>query len=218
VHTDGQTRAALDFGGGLSLRIDTGSTLQLAATDRVVLDEGALYVDAVKTDRGPVPLDIETIAGSVRHLGTQYQVRKLDGDVVVSVREGRVQISGAHGTNVGEAGEQLHLSRGGDVRRSQVAATDAIWQWAADAAPDFSIADQTLSAFLSWVSRETGRKLVYRSAQAESLATSVRLRGSIDGLDADTALTAVLPTTSLRVYETNDDSLVIGLAETPSGR
>ena len=217
VHTDGQTRAAMDFGNGLSLRVDADSTFRVAAVDRVVLDAGALYIDATTTSNGPVPLDIETVAGLVRHLGTQYQVRALDDHVVVSVREGRVQIRSTRGTNVGEAGEQLRLSRSGDVQRSQVGSTDAAWQWAADAAPDFSIADQTLSAFLSWVARETGRKLVYRNQEAQSLATNVRLRGSIEGLDADTALAAVLPTTSLRRYETDDESIVVGLAES-SGR
>jgi len=211
--TDAQTHAALDFGRGLSVRVDADSTFKIAATDKLVLDAGALYIDAARTPQGPAALDIETVVGSVRHLGTQYQVRAAAESVVVSVREGRVEISGAHGTNVGEAGEQLRLSPGGDVQRSPLAATDASWQWATDAAPEFQIADQPLSAFLDWVARETGRKLVYRNSQARSLAESVRLRGSIEGLDAETALAAVLSTTSLRRYETKDGSIEIGTAE-----
>jgi ferric-dicitrate binding protein FerR (iron transport regulator) len=212
VRTDGQTHAALNFR-GLSVRVDAGSTFKVAAADRLVLDAGALYIDAAPAAKGPVALDVETLAGSVRHLGTQYQVRALDDAVIVSVREGRVEISGAHGTNVGEAGEQLRLSSSGDVQRSQIGATDASWKWAADAAPLFQIADQPLSAFLNWVARETGRKLVYQNPQAQALADSVRLRGSIEGLDADTAMAAVLPTTSLRRHATQDDSIVIGLAD-----
>lgn len=212
LRTDAQTHAALDFGRGLSVRIDADSTFKVAATDKLVLDAGALYIDAAATPQGPTALNIETVAGSVRHLGTQYQVRVAGESVVVSVREGRVEVSGAHGTNVGEAGEQLRLSPGGDVQRSPLAATDASWQWAANAAPLFQIADQSLSAFLNWVARETGRKLVYRNSHAQSLAESVRLRGSIEGLDVETALAAVLSTTSLRRYETKDDSIEIGAA------
>lgn len=219
LHTDAQTHAALDFGGGLSVRVDAESTFRLASADRLVLDAGALYIDAavVKGANAPAVLDVETTAGLVRHLGTQYQVRAVGGDVIVSVREGRVEISGTHGTNVGEAGEQLHLSAGGDVQRSKISSTDSSWQWAAAVAPAFTIADQSLSAFLTWVARESGRKLVYQNAQAQSLADSVRLRGSIEGLDANTALAAVLPTTSLRRYQAEDDSIVIGLAAIESG-
>jgi hypothetical protein len=217
LHTDAQSRVALDFGRGLAVRIDASSTFKLAAVDRVALDAGALYIDAVPNPQGPIPLNVDTVAGSVRHLGTQYQVRALNdgssGDSIeVSVREGRVEVSGAHGTNVGEAGEQLRLSTSGDVRRSRIAATDASWQWASQAAPVFQIADQPLSAFLNWAARETGRKLVYRDSQAQALADSVRLRGTIEGLDAETALAAVLPTTSLRRYETKDESIEIGVA------
>jgi len=99
------------------------------------------------------------------------------------------------------------------VQRSKIAATDASWQWATATAPPFAIADQPLSAFLDWVARETGRKVVYRNTEARTLANSVRLRGSIEGLDANTALAAVLPTTTLQRYEAErEDAIVIGLA------
>jgi ferric-dicitrate binding protein FerR (iron transport regulator) len=191
---------------------DADSTFRLAANDRLILDHGALYVDAARTADAPVALHIETAAGSVRHLGTQYQVRTLGEDIVVSVREGRVEVSGAHGTNAGEAGERLRLSPSGNVQRSRIAAQDASWQWASAVAPTFDIADQPLSTFLTWVARETGRKLIYHNPQAEAQAASARLRGSIAGLTADAALAAVLPTTNLRRYQTEDDSIGIGLA------
>jgi hypothetical protein len=209
VHTDAQTRAAFDFGNGLSVRADTDSTFRLAASDRLILVHGALYVDAART---AAVLSIQTPAGSVRHVGTQYQVRTLSDDVVISVREGRVEVSGAHGTNAGDAGERLHLSTSGNVQRSRIAAYDESWRWASAVAPTFDIGDQPLSTFLAWVARETGRTLVYQSASAEAMAASVRLRGSIAGLDANAALAAVLPTTSLRRYETADDSIGIALA------
>lgn len=215
VRTAADSRAAFDFGNGVSVRADADSSFTVAAADTLVLEQGALYVDAA-TNAGATPprseLKIETAAGSVRHLGTQYQVRQHRDDVVVTVREGRVEISGAHGKNVGDAGEQLQLTQSGNVQRSRILPQDASWQWAVNAAPTFRIADQPVAAFLSWAARETGRKLVYESAAAESLARSIKLSGSIDGLNAEAALAAVLPTTSLRWHKTADDSIHITIA------
>src|SRR4051812_30767978 len=91
LRTDEGTRAALDFGHGLSVRIDAGSLLELKAPDRIALDSGAVYVDAVpQADlqaRADQQLSIETLYGNVRHLGTQYQLRTVRAGVEVSVRE-----------------------------------------------------------------------------------------------------------------------------------
>lgn len=215
VRTAADSRAAFDFGNGVSVRADANSSFTVASVDTLLLERGALYVDAAGNANGAAgrsELKIDTSAGSVRHLGTQYQVREQHDDVIVAVREGRVEISGAHGKNVGDAGEQLHLSQNGNVQRSRISPQDASWQWAVSTAPTFKIADQSLATFLSWAARETGRKLVYESPAAESLARSVKLSGSIDGLNAEAALAAVLPTTSLRWHKTEDESIHIGVA------
>lgn len=213
LRTDAATRAALEFGHGVSVRVDANSTVRLAAADRLVLEQGALYVDARTIPNGghDDTLKIETTAGAVRHLGTQYQVRMLGADIVVSVREGRVEVTGDHGTNIGAAGERLRVSADGNVQRSHVSAQDDSWNWAEAATPGFEIADQPLSAFLAWVARETGRKLIYDDPRTEALAQRVRLRGSIAGLSADAALAAVLPTTNLHLQQGNDDSIRIGM-------
>jgi ferric-dicitrate binding protein FerR (iron transport regulator) len=213
IQTDDRSRAALSLA-GLSLRMDRSTTLRVAATDRVVLEAGALYVDSPPTADGAIArtLDVQTHAGTVRHVGTQYQVRTHADDIEVSVREGRVTITNAAFTSNGEAGEKIRVTARGEVSRGALSPHAADWQWVTEVAPQFDINDQPLSTFLRWVARETGRKLVYASAEAQAAADSVKLRGSIAGLDPDTALTAVLATTQLRRYETQDESLGIALA------
>jgi hypothetical protein len=130
------------------------------------------------------------------------------------VREGRVLVTAANGSNnTGEAGQMLRLNASGEVTRSSLAATDPQWQWTLEAAPVFDIDNQTLSAFLQWIARETGRHVVYSSPQAEAAAAEVKLRGSIAGLDADAALAAVLSTTQLRRYRTADEEIGIELVK-----
>jgi ferric-dicitrate binding protein FerR (iron transport regulator) len=210
IQTDDRSRAALRFGDGMSLRLDHGTIVRIASADELVLTAGALYVDSKAEN--PQPLTIRTDAGSVRHVGTQYQVRTHADEMEVSVREGRVMIANAAGTSSGVAGEKIRVTPRGEVVRSTVAAHDPTWQWAAHAAPLFDINERTFAAFAEWVARETGRKVIYASSAAQNAANAVRLRGSIDGLDPDTALNAVLSTTQLRRYQTKDELIGIALA------
>lgn len=214
IQTDASSRAALAFPSGLSLRVDRGTRFTVAAVDRIELSAGALYVDAPSTQASNDALTISTPAGSVRHVGTQYEVRTHANSIQVSVREGRVLVTAANGSNnTGEAGQMLRLNVSGEVTRSTLAATDPQWQWTLQAAPVFDIDNQTLSSFLQWIARETGRRVVYSSPQAEAAAAEVKLRGSITGLDADAALAAVLSTTQLRRYRTPDEEIGIELVK-----
>jgi ferric-dicitrate binding protein FerR (iron transport regulator) len=210
IQTDDRSRAALKFGDAVSLRLDRGTIVKIAAADELVLTAGALYVDSQA--RSPQTLTIRTDAGSVRHVGTQYQVRTHADDMEVIVREGRVMIANAAGTSSGVAGERIRVTPRGQVVRSTLPAHDAAWQWAAHAAPSFDINEQTLAVFADWVARETGRKVVYQSDAAQTAASELRLRGSISGLDPDTALNAVLSTTRLQRYQTKDELIGIALA------
>ena len=209
IQTDERSRAALRFG-AVSLRLDHGTIVKVAANDELELTAGAVYVDS--QEQTPQELTIRTDAGSVRHVGTQYQVRTHADDMEVSVREGRVMIANAAGTSSGVAGERIRVTPRGAIVRTTVAAHDPAWRWAAHTAPPFDINERTLAAFAEWVARETGRKLVYESSDAQSAASEVRLRGSIAGLDPDTALNAVLSTTQLRRYQTKDELIGLALA------
>jgi ferric-dicitrate binding protein FerR (iron transport regulator) len=210
IQTDDRSRAAMRFGEGVSLRLDHDTIVKVASADELVLTAGALYVDSQAPH--PQALTIRTDAGSVRHVGTQYQVRTHADEMEVSVREGRVEIANAAGTSSGVAGERIRVTPRGEIVRSTVPAHDPSWRWAAHTAPFFDINERTFAAFAEWVGRETGRKVVYASSDAERTAQQVTLRGSIAGLDPDTALSAVLSTTHLRRYETKDELIGIALA------
>jgi ferric-dicitrate binding protein FerR (iron transport regulator) len=210
IQTDDRSRAALQFGDAVSLRLDQGTIVKVASADELLLTAGAVYIDSQA--QNPQALTVRTDAGSVRHVGTQYEVRTHADEMVVSVREGRVMIANSAGTSSGVAGERIRVTPRGQIVRSTVAAHDPNWQWAAHTAPQFDINDHTLAVFLEWVARETGRKVEYASSAAQSAASVLKLRGSIAGLDPDTALNAVLSTTQLHRYQTKDELIGIALA------
>jgi ferric-dicitrate binding protein FerR (iron transport regulator) len=210
-HVRSDARAALRLANGLALRIDRGTVLEVQANDRLALNIGAVYIDA-PPGVGSSELTVETHLGSVRHVGTQYQVRASAQGIDVSVREGRVVIESDAGSNVANAGERVQISTRGAVERSLLSTMDTQWQWANEAAPPFVIENQPLAAFLTWAARETGRTLVYASPRAQATAAEVTMHGSIEGLAPDVALAAVLASTPLRRDETKDEVIHIGLA------
>ncbi|HEY6643805.1 FecR domain-containing protein [Povalibacter sp.] len=210
LRTDESTRAALLVGAGVSVRVDSDSLVELRGEDRIVLDSGALYVDSGSDAAAAQPLVIDTLFGSVRHVGTQYELRTLGGGIAVSVREGRIEVERAGQVYAGTAGERLMIPRQGDIEREAISTQDPRWQWATGIAPVFAIDRRSLSEFLEWMARETGKRIVYASPEVQARAEQLILRGSVSNLPPEQALAAVLATTPFTRTQT-DDSIRIGL-------
>jgi ferric-dicitrate binding protein FerR (iron transport regulator) len=212
--TGPQGKAALTLARGATLRLDANTRIAMAGIDRVVVKRGAVYLDAGNRPAAGPGLQIASAFGNTRHLGTQYEVRVSPAGMRVSVREGRVELSGAGGSRsavVAQAGEQLLIGSAGAVARQAVDRHDARWNWIADVTPPYAIEDRRLAEFLAWVCRETGRELAFASPEVEATAQSIILRGSVAGLSPNDALAAVMATTNLS-YTDDDGRLVIAPA------
>ena len=211
LETGPSGRGALALVGGLSARIDHDSSLVAAAADRLVLERGTIYVDSGPASAAAPPLDVVTPAGTVRHVGTQYEVRLLDAGVRVSVRDGLIEWRSSGGSiERSAAGEQLTITREGRVERGSVSAYGPVWDWTLAAAPPIDIEDMPLSQFLAWAARETGREIAYASPDIEREAAGIVVHGSIAGLSPPEALHAVLATTSVRVHVSRGNLVVDG--------
>jgi ferric-dicitrate binding protein FerR (iron transport regulator) len=198
LRTGSDGRTAIALSSGVQLRLDTGTQLALNDVDEAALARGAVYVDSgVATGAPAARFVLDTPAGDVRHLGTQYEAR-LDGSVLqVGVREGRVEVSGVHGAVIAEAGELLAVGGTGQVTRGALAPDASAWDWVQGITPPFSIEGRTVDEFLTWAGRETGRTVEYASPEVARQARSVMLNGTVEGLPPERALAAVLATTSL---------------------
>jgi ferric-dicitrate binding protein FerR (iron transport regulator) len=216
VATAADGRAALTFEGGVSVRLDHDTKLAMTDRHHITLQSGAVYVDSGMQPRGDAEgLQLSTPVGAVRHVGTQYEVRLVDGGVRIAVREGAVELSSANGaTRSTKAGEQLMVSADGAIVRTAISRDDVRWRWSAQTAPEFDIDGRSVSEFLTWAARELGRELVFVTPDSEAQAARTALSGSIRGLDPEDALAAVLPTTPLRA-ERRGDQLLISVAGAP---
>jgi len=190
-------RAALLLTTGVAVRLDERTVVAFEDPGHARLARGAVYVDSGSVPGTPSPaFELDTPAGRIAHLGTQYEARILDGGVRIGVREGRVRVSRPAGDLVGTVGESLTV-RGAEVVRGELSPTAADWHWLADVTPPFSIEGRSVEDFLVWAARETGRTVVYGSSDAARQARSVTLSGTVEQLAPDEAVRAVLATTSL---------------------
>ncbi len=189
LRTGSDGRTAITLSSGVQLRLDTGTQLALNDVEDAALARGAVYVDSGAGTGAPAAqFVLDTPAGDVRHLGTQYEAR-LDGSVLqVGVREGLLAVSGT-----------------GQVTRSTRAPNASAWDWVHGVTPPFSIEGRTVDEFLAWAGRETGRTVEYASPEVARQARSVTLNGTVEGLPPENALAAVLATTSLEPTLMDDE-------------
>lgn len=195
-------RAAVRLPAGESLRIDAGSAVRFESSHLVTLEQGAVYVDADPAlPRGP-GIEIATPLGSVRHVGTQFEVRLLTGEepgraLRVRVREGAVLVHRAEEIQEVRAGGEILLRKGAVPRRTEVSVYGPDWDWVQRAARPFEIEGARLTDFLDWASRETGLQWRLAAPRGGHLQ-EVILHGSIEGLTAEEALSVVLPSSGYR--------------------
>lgn len=192
VRTLDDGRVAMRREDGLEVRLDAATQLAFNTADRATLVDGRVYVDAGRPGTGTASFILRTPQGEVRHLGTQYSASLQGGTLQVAVREGSVAIDRGASPVVARAGEALLVASDGQVQRSSVPAYGDAWRWAEAVAPQFLIEGRSLDEFLAWAARETGRDVIYASADAAREAEVTRLKGSVAGLSPEAAVAAVL--------------------------
>lgn len=199
LETGVDSHVALGLPGGVSLRLDGGTRAILASPTEIILERGALYVDAGPASPAAARLVVATPAGLVRHVGTQYEVRLLGSGVRLRVREGRIEWrSKAGAVEQGRGGEQLTIAGDGSVERQETALYGESWGWIEAATPGIELEGLRLSEFLAWAARELGREVQFDRPETAHEAESIILHGSIRGLTPEQALEAVLATTRVR--------------------
>jgi hypothetical protein len=204
VMTRGLALVTLARGG--TLRIGAGSTLSVIQPTQLSLERGLIYVDMPAVSTASNPLRVITRAGSIEHLGTEFEVMSDQQVVRIRVREGRIRISSGSAVWVADAGMELLTTSGDQFSQRPFATFGRDWLWIAALAPDYPIEGQPLIGFLRWVSRELGRPLDFADAHAREVANTTILHGSVHGQAPIDALATVLATTSL-TYALRGDRL-----------
>jgi len=176
------------------LRIDANTVATLVDARTIHLTRGAIYLDSGASTPGSVT--VRTASGTIRDIGTRFEVRAGERDLRVRVRDGAVQLERAGRIDRAPKGMELLARADGTVSTRSVDAHAADWAWTTAAAPPFILENATLEAFLQWAAREGGWTIEWSDALRQRARTTM-MRGTIDGMTPAEALENVLPTCGL---------------------
>ena len=212
LRTNAGAGLSLTWGDGVVVSIDERSELRLMSDREAFLSGGRIYLDAPPTSKGE-GVTIATRQGLVRHLGTQFMTAISASGLTVSVREGEVAYvatanSGAEPV-LAAVGQRLSVSAGGAVERSEIQTWGEDWEWTEKLTAGFESDGRSLAELLSWAGRESGREVVYESANAKAMAESTVLHGHLE-LEPSQALSVVSASSDLQARAENG-AIVVGL-------
>ncbi len=176
---------AISWGNGGSLRVDEETRVSFTGAATVRLENGRVYFDSVSQpmqvgagSADSAGLLIVTEHGDVRHIGTQYMVRVDQRSLVVSVREGRVDVQGRYHRNTTNSGEQVTFAGSAQPSVLNIGRAGGNWAWVEQTTPDASVEGMTLHNYLDWACRELGLSLkYYGNAEARARDDTLALRG-----------------------------------------
>lgn len=210
LRTGANGRAALRLSNGAGLRMDERTHLRLEGNGRVRLMSGAVYVDS--GDDPDARVEILTPLGTVRDIGTQFEVSLTASRLRTRVREGEVVLRHQDSLVQAKAGEAVSLTSNGALERRPATTHGEEWNWVGVIAPAFPVEGASVSGLLAWVGREQGWRWRFADAATEQRARDVVLHGTVDGLTPMQTLNAVLPTCGM-TYRVHNGELIASFVE-----
>jgi ferric-dicitrate binding protein FerR (iron transport regulator) len=193
IETGANSRAALRAADGSSIRVDHDSRVRFLAPSVVEVTAGAVYIDTAAGSRG---FEVRTPLGTVRDVGTQFEVRVLDSSLRLRVRTGAAELRRGDSVTAAAAGTETTATASGIAVR-QVATYGTEWAWTAEVASAFVIEGRPLSAFLEHVATEQGWRVDYTDPQLADTVRRIILHGSVEGLTPEETLAVALATSGL---------------------
>ena len=174
--TDANARAALRLSSGHDLRLDRSTTVEIPEAGVIRLAGGAVYLDSGHVSSSGVR--VVTPVGDAVDIGTSFAVRYEKENLQVLVRSGSVLLDLHSGRMRVDRGRAVSLSPGDQPVWRNIESHAAEWEWAREVLPPFQVEGRTVSTFLKWYERETGRRIVFRDREAARLAAETTLHGT----------------------------------------
>jgi ferric-dicitrate binding protein FerR (iron transport regulator) len=208
IETSADSRIALRFSQGISVRLDTGSRLRAMSANVVELAAGGVYVDT-EEERGG--FEVRTGMATARDIGTQFEVRLVDESLRLRVRSGMVQLTDRKRSISGRPGTEITLSATGVVSRP-IVAHGPEWDWTTRVSPPLEMEGMSLASFLERLAREHGWTLDYGDVTVARDAEGITLHGSVSELGPLEAVEVAATTSGLR-HQFDRGSLIVHRAD-----
>ena len=102
-----------------------------------------MHTVGITGSSGAGAIEVETPQGTVRDIGTRFEVRVSDESLRVRVRDGVVSVTGGSAARAARAGTELTVTSVAIVERP-FDISDADWSWITRAGPTFVLEGRTL--------------------------------------------------------------------------
>ena len=201
----GEAGGAIRLESGVEVRLDRHSSMRFEAVDRFRVESGAVFVDTDAAVSGR--LLIETDLGSIRDIGTTFQVTARDREIAVIVRRGRVEVRRPQGRTTVDSGQRATLVPSVETVLSTAPEFGPAWDWVLAASPPFALEGADLGSYLDWLQHETGWEPEFEGVDPEA-ARSLILHGSLADLSPGESVALVLPSCGL-AHRLDGNRLVI---------
>jgi len=210
IRTGAAGTVALELSDGGSLRLDQNSEIVIGRSD-VVLAAGRMYFDSYGRP-ADLAISVSTPYGTVRDIGTQFEVLLRPDAMRIRVREGEIVVTSDAAVAVtGQAGEEIDFLPSGTASRRPFAADDEEWLWVQSLATP--PASGSVLTYLRWIERETGIMLRFESATVQLAAENLPFEGTVEGMTGATpaqVLESIEPTSRFTVTRDEDGAITIG--------
>lgn len=210
ISTGNNGLLAIQLNDETRLTLSANSALVVQSSDAVMLEHGKMYFDSQNiNDR----IRVSTQWGELVDIGTQYEVATSGQGMEVAMREGKVKMTmdGMINTAIAdeEGGDVVSVNAQNEIEKTRVKASDKRWEWMLPGIQAYNMDGASVHGLLEWVSRSTGKRIVYDSNATENVAQQTKLQGGeIKAESAIKTLSMVLETTQF-VDDIQEDSIYI---------
>ncbi|MBL4681480.1 MAG: FecR domain-containing protein [Pseudomonadales bacterium] len=210
IRTGSNSYTSLRLQNGMDVRVGEDTEIEIVNLDTIFLSTGTLYVDSNSTVSGSeTDISIRTPFGQAVDIGTQFLVQVTPQQWRVQVRDGKVEMKDDNEVFLLESGYRLEISESDTVTKSPIESHDDSWQWIKNVSAPFQLEGATLDHYLEWISKESGKKIKYRSESAHEAASKTILHGSATNLASMDTLSNIISTTDFIIIESTQSSIVI---------
>ncbi|VUD41699.1 hypothetical protein TDB9533_00542 [Thalassocella blandensis] len=182
------------------------TALQFTGVSTMNLMTGRIFVDSPGQNTSVV---IGTPWGSIQDIGTQFEITVDTNELTVAMREGKVKMDLGHSIEYAAyengKGDLIRINKANQMRKEEISSTDTHWSWTIPAIKALNLENITAYDLLNWVSRTTGRNIVYNSALVSQLAKETHFStGRIEADAIDPVLPVLFETTTLSLKIDNN--------------
>ena len=209
LRTESDQYLSVQLASGPQLRIAPNTQVSFHNKDTVTLNSGQVYVDAEIGALRLLTPHLQAI-----DIGTVYQVKTDADETWVAIREGLVSLAFANQEvsieSAAGMGEFIRVSSSGQVaEQGEIATTDTVWSWQKAARKPLALDQLDVYTYVSWLARDNGVKLQYRSSAVAQQAKLERLSAS-QGQNTDTyPMVRTLETTNFVVVDIDEHTWML---------